>query len=92
MTTNRIAAWINREGYDAIKRFTPNDPGLPDTFDEWLKHASEQIANLEANGIVVEKVIIDPQELATYCRASGIEPDRVGREAFAVAKVHRNKK
>jgi len=81
----RIMGWLRRDDYQTFKRLSPDDPDLPDTYDEWLKLASEQINNLKANGIVVKKVTIDPEEFAVYCRASGINPNTHTRAAFTVA-------
>jgi hypothetical protein len=88
MPVARIAVWFRREDYDAFKRLSPSDPDLPDTFDEWFKIATEQIAKLEAKKIAIKKMVIDPKQLAEYCSRSKIKPDRVGREAFAVARAH----
>lgn len=80
----RIAVWINRDDYDAFKGLSPNDPDLPDAYDDWLKIATEQAAKLEASSIPVEKVIINPQQFAAYCRASGIDTNNVTRGGFAI--------
>jgi hypothetical protein len=86
MTLPRIFAWFSREDYDAIKGLSPNDPDLPDTFDEWLELATQQVANLEANGVAVKKVVINSQEFSAYCRACGVDPNGALRGAFAVVK------
>ena len=44
--------------------------------------ATEQVASMEANGIVVQKVIIIPQEFAAWCKASGLQPNGATREAI----------
>ena len=82
----RIGAWFRREDYEALKKLSPNEPDLPDTFDEWEQIATKQVAEIETAGGLVEKVIIDPQEFAIWCRASGVKPDSVNRSAFAVQK------
>jgi hypothetical protein len=91
MPLPRIAAWFRPDDYDAIKRLSPNDPDLPDTFDEWLQAATKQIADLELNGIAVQKVVVNSKELSAWCRGSGVNPDSVGHSAFAVAKSWRQK-
>src|SRR5438552_17269405 len=67
------AIWIRREDYDAFKRLSPNDPDFPDTYDEWFKDATEQIAKSESRGLVVDRIVVDPQQFAAFCKAGGIE-------------------
>jgi hypothetical protein len=88
MPLPQIVVWFRREDYDAIRRLSPNDPDLPDTFAEWLRITTEQVAKLELKKVPIKKMVIDPKQLAEYCRRSKIKPDRVGREAFAVARAH----
>ncbi len=85
-----IAPWFEREDYDSFKALVPDDPDFPDTFDEWLKLASEQAAKYEARG-GFEKVIVNPQEFAVWCRASGLDANSTTLGAFAVSKAYRQK-
>ncbi len=82
----RIMGWLRREDYEAFKLLSPDDSDLPDTFDEWLKLASQEIKYLKANNIIVKEVTIDPEEFAAYCRASGVDPNSHTRAAFTVAE------
>ena len=84
MSRPKIIVSFTRDDYDAIKRFTPEDPDLPDTFDEWRKLATNCITRLDAQGVAFKEVVIDSGGLAEYCKASGINPDTVGRDAYAV--------
>ncbi len=84
MTEERIFPWFLRKDYDIFKRLSQNDSGLPDTFEEWREFAEKQIAEYEANGIAIKKVVIHPHEFAGYCDATGLNRNRVARDAFAV--------
>lgn len=79
------AIWIRREDYDAFKRLSPNDPNFPDTYDEWLKDASEQIAKSEARGLVVDRIVVDPQQFAAFCKAGGIETNYATLGGYVIA-------
>jgi hypothetical protein len=54
---------------------SPTEYNLPDTFDEWNEIATKQAAQMEANGMIVEKVIINPQEFALWCEARNVKAD-----------------
>jgi len=88
----QFAIWIERNDYDSIKALSPEEPDWPDTYDEWLQRATEQIAKTESRGVVVDKMVINPQEFAAYCKASGIEPNNVTLGAFAIVLARRQKK
>lgn len=79
-----LITWLTADDYDAVKRLAPNDPDLPETYSEWLKLQSDDISNYEKYGRAYKKVTIYSSELAEYCEASGIDYDRVGREAYTV--------
>jgi hypothetical protein len=78
------AIWIERHNYEAIKSLCVDDANLPNTYDEWLKIATEQITKVETQGIPVYKMAINPQEFSAYCRASGINTNYTTLGAFAV--------
>lgn len=80
----RIAPWFRREDYDAFRRLIPDDPDMPDTFDEWLKVATEQVAKSGAHG-GIKQVILDPDKYARWRRAAGLDANYETIRAFAVA-------
>jgi hypothetical protein len=92
MQIRRIGAWFRREDYDAFKKLSPDEYNLPDTFDEWEEIANKQVAEIDATGGLVEKVIVNPQEFALWCKASGVEPNGPSRAAFAIQKDARQQK
>jgi hypothetical protein len=52
---------------------------------------TEQASQFEAQGIATEKVIMNPQKFAAYCRRYGIKPNNVGRLTFALSENRRLK-
>jgi hypothetical protein len=87
-----IAVWIRREDYDAFKTLCPNDPDLPDTFDEWLQRATENVTKSAVRGDTVNKVIVDPREFAKWCAAAGVDRNNVTLGGFAVTVARREGK
>jgi hypothetical protein len=54
-------AWLRREDYQRIREIS--DDEMVPTFDEFEAKMTGQLSNLEAEGMVCKKVIIDPDEL-----------------------------
>ena len=86
MNARSVGAWFRREDYPAIKALSPTEYNLPDTFDEWNEIATSQVAEMESNGMLVEKVIINPQEFALWCKTRNVKPDGPSRARFAIEK------
>ena len=84
MSLPKILVWFTSDDYDAIKSLAPQDPKLPDAFDDWLKLATDEITELGIQGIAFRTVIINSHGLSAYCNTSGVNPDSVGRGAYAV--------
>ena len=86
MISKTVGARFRREDYQAIKALSPTEYNLPDTFDDWNEIATKQVAEMESNGLIVEKVIIIPQEFALWCKARNVKPDGPSRARFAIEK------
>ena len=86
MPQSTIIPWITPQDYDAIKRALKTDVNLPDTYDEWLNLKTKQIAEIEARGLIADKVIIDPDEFARYCWRCGQKQNDAMLRAFAIVK------
>lgn len=65
---------------------------LPPTFEKWFYRAEQLRGRLKKQGMVVEKVEIDPETFPAWCAARGLNVDAEARNAFAneaVAAKHR---
>jgi hypothetical protein len=83
----RIEPWLRKEEYDVFKRLAPDDPTLPVNYDEWLEKITELVSVFIKCGVLVEKIHINAHEFEKYCTDHNINPDGVGRAAFAVYKA-----
>jgi len=88
MTTS-ISPRIAREDYAAFKALLPDDPDLPDTFEEWQSINLRDDAKRVKSGHQVQGVAVAPAEFAEYCRACGRPASGAMLLAFAVAKAAR---
>lgn len=66
------AGWYRREDYERIRLMMDDPDNFPETFDEWSKLAEGQLARFIAQGMPVEKVIIDPDGFAAFCSKAKI--------------------
>ena len=81
------AYWIKVEDYAALRKIFDDGDRLPDTWQEWLKVATEMEQGLKAYGHVVMRVYIDPKTFLDWCTANGTTPGREGRKKFVAAAV-----
>jgi hypothetical protein len=65
--------WFERDDYERVRRLIPNDKQIPGSFEDWEQVATKQIAELEARGIEIRKVVVDPTEYSLFCEANGLE-------------------
>ena len=87
MTTRTTAKpWFLPRDYDNIRRAAVDNFNLPQTYDEWFDIATREVANLQARGAVVDRVIVDSKEFARYCVAIGQEQNVATLGAFVIAK------
>lgn len=84
MPIPQLVVWFNEDDYESIKGLAPNDPTLPDTFEDWSKQMVDEIAKLKALNTPFVKVVVLADELAAYCEASGLDHNATTRGAYAV--------
>jgi hypothetical protein len=81
-TTVVAAAWFRPEDYQRIREIA--DDEMPATFDEFETKMSTMIDGITAKGVVCRKMLIDPDELLAFARASGAKIDTKTRSQFAI--------
>lgn len=59
-------AWFLREDYQRIREIS--DDKMVPTFAEWEAKMTKVLANRQAPGIILEKVIVDPDELLAFAK------------------------
>lgn len=76
-------AWYRREDYGRLREVMVDRERLATTYNAWLASA-EQVANeVERSGVVVERVVISPDEFTEWCAARGLPCDGAARGRFA---------
>ena len=59
-------AWFRAESYQRIREISDDD--MVPTFEEFESKNAERLAQLRARGVILEKVIVDPDELLAFAR------------------------
>lgn len=72
-----------RENWDALMEIFEDRHKLPDTFDQWVDTAQSLVNRLEARGIQVIKVDIDPVEFPIWCGERSLHIDADARNTRA---------
>ena len=80
-------AWYREDQWQLLRAVAPDSHGLGPTYSAWEKVASEQIWELENQGLAVQRVDVDLTELLPWCHIKGLTPDAAARNRFAQEKL-----
>ena len=70
------------EDWDRLLQVIADRDSMHDTYAEWLASARQGERDLVARGQPVERVMVDPDELASWCLIRGLVPDGAARAEF----------
>lgn len=76
-------AWIREEDYNACLAVFEDGNTYSPSWKQWNERAEKAEAELKGQGLIVERVYIDPDTFADWCRANGVNAGREGRGHFA---------
>jgi hypothetical protein len=79
--SNLGVAWYRREQWKLLKQTAADADVLEDSYDEWLTHAKEALANMPAT-LPIVKVDFNVQEFNQWCEKSGKEPTGDSRSEY----------
>jgi hypothetical protein len=77
-------AWFRREDFSPLIAIFEDGP-LLDSFEQWERRAEETERWFERQGIIVERVYIDPETFPAWCAKEEWSVGREGRMQFAAA-------
>jgi hypothetical protein len=84
MPARYAAFWIRRQDYERIRSMVDDPDNLSGSFDEWLEIAQQHEAQFIAQGMPVERMVVDPYRFATWCRKRKIKADQKARMEYAL--------
>lgn len=76
-------AWYREADYAAVLGIMLDAANMQRTFKPWHDIMRKKERQLQAQGFVVYRAIIDPQTFPAWCAARGHKVDASGRTAFA---------
>lgn len=79
--------WYRKKNYKRLMKIFADSHLLHDSYEEWLDAAEKAFQSLVGQGLVVEKVDIDPVTFPAWCKARGLDIDSKARVEFANAVV-----
>lgn len=81
-------AWYRSGDYDRIRAFADDGGGMDPTFGQWQEQAKRKLAEIRARGMIVRKIVVDPDEFAAWLRERNVKADNQSRAQF-VAEIAR---
>lgn len=87
-------AWYDREQWQRLRQLVADPERLEESYEEWLGVAERAVRDLEAAGMLIERVPIDAKALIAWCRQQGRPIDGSARAEFAaheLRKLHMSK-
>ena len=82
-TTQFAIPWLKEEDWP---RWRLIDPELP-PYDRWLAKVNRFVAEAQKKSIVAEKISVDPDVYADWCKGKGKPINRNTRAEYAAAQL-----
>ena len=79
-------AWYRAEQWERLRDIVAAPEALEETYEEWVAMATEKLSHLAEQGLVLEKVDVDVEELLAWCNERGRAVDGEARAEFAGVK------
>jgi hypothetical protein len=80
-------AWYRREQWKRLRQVSEDKDQLEEKYDDWLALATQTLAQLQADGLQIEKVEVDVNELPAYCAAHSLPVNSQSRSSFVADKL-----
>ncbi len=86
--TRRVAMpWFEPGQYRSARAIMSDADKLPADHDLWAMSANQVAQELERAGLVIVRVLIEPDAFTDWCRERGIPADSKARHAYAEASL-----
>ena len=76
-------AWYRREQWDQLRQASVDSDKLEETYDEWVEGAERRIRHLATQGVAVQRIEVDIEELVSWCWKQGMLVNAEARGKFA---------
>jgi hypothetical protein len=72
--------WLHPADYPRFREIC--GPSVDDTYEAWRNQVERKLKALTRQGVEVERVLINPDEFAEWCKENGYELDGEGRAVY----------
>lgn len=83
-------AWYQRHQWGRLRELAADAEGIEENYDAWLTSAKRSLATVKSQGLSVERVQVDVEEVAAWCARAGRRFDGKARSEY-VAELLRNR-
>jgi hypothetical protein len=80
-------AWYRRDQWTRLRELAVDADKLEESYEDWLAGAQKTLVQMAIAGVRAQRVDIDIDELARWCRADGRPLDSAGRAAFVASQL-----
>src|SRR5216110_2772675 len=82
-------AWFDREQWQHLRRVAADPERLEESYEAWVAMAERTINDLEATGMLIERVPVDTEELVAWCTGQSRPIDSSARAEFAARQLRK---
>lgn len=76
--------WYKKEQWGRLRDIVPDRDDLDDTYQQWRKDAEKALSELRANGHMIQKVLVDTEEMLAWANENNRELDSSARSEYSV--------
>jgi hypothetical protein len=82
-------AWYDRDQWQYLRDVAADPEVLEQSYDEWVAMAETAIRELEASGMIIERVSVNTTDLVAWCREQNRPIDGSARAEFAARQLRK---
>jgi len=82
-------AWYDREEWRRIREVAADPQVFEESYDEWVVMAEKAVRELEATGMIIERVPVGATELIAWCSEHDRPVDGSARAEFAARQFRK---
>ena len=82
-------AWYRPEQWSRLREVSADRAELEETFAEWESLAEQTLRSLQTQGMHIEKVMVDVEELLVWCKDRGLPVDASARSHYVTDLLRR---
>jgi len=80
-------AWYRRTQWTRLRELASDADKIEESYDDWLAGAQKTLVQMGLAGVRAQRVDVDLDELARWCRAEGRSLDSAARAAFVASRL-----